>query len=105
MPEREIEFKALPIDWYIPDDMAAHYATNITSQYGEHEFIISFFEARPPIVLGTPEERRAKVGKTTSVQAVCVARVIVAPERMAGFIKALRENYDAYRHSVLGEEE
>jgi len=87
----------LPIQWNLPDGLTSHYATNIVVQRGEHEFIISFFEVIPPIALGTREERMAQLKDQESVKAECVARVIIAAEKMPGFIEALQENLGSYR--------
>jgi hypothetical protein len=86
----------LPIEWYIPDDLVSQYATNIVVQQTPHEFIISFFESYPPIVLGSPEEQREKLKSIPSVRATCVARVVVAAERMPEIVKLLRETLARY---------
>ena len=103
MAERETEGRFLPIEWYVPANMAGRYATNIVVQHVEHEFIISFFEVQPPMLLGTPEERKAQLEEAKAVRAVCVARVIVAAERMPSFLKVLQDNLETY-HSKLEEE-
>ena len=86
----------LPIEWYIPDDMASQYATNMLVQMTSHEFIISFFQLYPPPVLGSPEEQKAKLAAMASVRATCVSRVIVAAERMPEFVRVLQETLARY---------
>jgi hypothetical protein len=86
----------LPIEWYYPEDIISRYATNMVVQHTEHEFIISFFEIQPPVVLGEIEAREAQLDKIESVRANCIARVIVAPERLAEFIQVLQDNWDKY---------
>ena len=90
----------LPIAWQIPDDIVTRYATNIVVQHTEHEFIVSFFEVRPPMLLGLPEERRAALHKIEQVEARCVGRVVIAPERMQEFIDVLQENLQAYHETA-----
>jgi len=97
MDEQELEASHhLPIEWHFPGNISSQYATNMVVQHTEHEFIISFFEAYPPVVLGDPEERKALLEQIKSVPAVCVARIIVAPERLAEFIQVLQDNLDKY---------
>ena len=54
------------------------YATNITVQHTPHEFVISFYEAHPPVILGSLEEREAQLEAIDRVYAPCVARITVA---------------------------
>jgi hypothetical protein len=82
----------IPLKWVIPEDVVARVATNMVAQHSNHEFIISFFEAYPPILLGGPEGAAKTLEATKYVEARCVARVVVAPERMAEFLKVLSEN-------------
>ena len=67
------------------------YATNIIVQAGEQELYLSFFEARPPILL-SPED----VEKLESVTAEFIAQVIVTPERLAKFIEVLQQQLEAF---------
>jgi len=87
----------LPIQWNLPEGLTSRYATNIVVQRGENEFIVSFFEVIPPIALGTPEQRITQLEAVESVTAECVARVIIAADKMPGFIEALQENLGSYR--------
>lgn len=80
------------------------YATNITVQHTDHEFVISFYEARPPVVLGTPEERAEQLEAIDHVFAPCVARITVTASRMEGFVKALQDNYENYRKTICKED-
>lgn len=82
----------LPIEWCYPDDLISRYATNMVVQYTEHEYTISFFEVRPPLLLGTPEQISERLKAIDSVKATCVARVIVAADRLQDFIDALQAN-------------
>jgi hypothetical protein len=96
MAEQKAEGIYVPIEWYVPEDLVSRYANNIVVQYEEHEFIISFFEVRPPVLLGSSEEIKAKLEQVKSVRAECVARIIVAADRMPVFIEALQGNLEKY---------
>lgn len=86
--------KEFILEWNIPDDIVARYATNMIVQRSEHEFIISFFEVKPPLLLGSPEEINEKLSKIKSVQANCVAQIIVAADKMSSFVEALQKNLE-----------
>lgn len=90
------EGRVVPINWYFPENIVSRYATNLLVQHSEHEFIISFFETRPPVLLGPPEEVKARLDQIDSVRAECVARIIIAAERMPEFVQVLRDNLERY---------
>ncbi len=94
---------ALPIDWHVSDNVISRYATNLTVQHTEHEFIVSFFEITPPLLLGSAEDRKAKAEQLSSVRANCIARIIVAAERMPKFVSVLQENLAGYLGSRTAE--
>jgi hypothetical protein len=87
---------AVPIDYRVPEDFVSRYATHIVVQHLEHEFMLSFFEVRPPLLVGAPEKIREDLAHLDSVRAECVARIIVSEGELPRFIAALQENYDRY---------
>ena|SRR5947209_19481006 len=94
----------LPVEWHVSENIQSRYATNIVVQPIQHEFVISYFEAQPPIILGTSEENRAKYQELGAIRAECVARVIVAAERLPEFIEAMQTSLAAYRASKEAEQ-
>jgi hypothetical protein len=86
-PIRQIEF---PIEWHVPDSIRSQYATNMVVQHTEQEFIISFFEMQPPLLLGNLSVD--DIQSLPSIRADCVARIIVARDRMPRFVEALQTN-------------
>jgi len=88
---------AVPIEWCYPDNIISGYATNVIVQHTEHEFILSFFEVRPPILLGSSEELKEKALHIKSIKAECVARIIVSAERMPNFVRVLQDNLSKYQ--------
>jgi hypothetical protein len=97
MADAEAEGRYVPIEWQFPASLVSRYATNLVVQQGEHEFIISFFEIHLPMLLGLPEQRKATIDQLETVPAECVARLIVAAERMPEFVKVLQEQLEQYR--------
>lgn len=92
--KKSLQGKALPLDWHIPDDMPVHYATNIVVQRLENEFLVSFFEIRPPIILGSPEKIAETIDGLKLIRANCVAQIIIAENKMPEFVKALQTNLE-----------
>jgi hypothetical protein len=93
---KEIE---VPIEWYMPESLISRYATNMIVQHSEHEFIISFFDTPPPLILS--ESRIEELQKIKSIRATCVAQIIVAKDRMQGFVNAMQENLGKSRTKVV----
>jgi hypothetical protein len=92
----------IPIEWTVPDSIQSQYASAVFVQPGPYEIAISFFEARPPILTGTPEENKAKLEQLGPIQGKCVGRIIVDPDLVPNFIEALQgglEGYRAYKRS------
>jgi hypothetical protein len=92
-PEQSGEIE-LPIEWYIPDAIASTHVTNLVIQYTPSEFIVSFFEIKPPMLVGVPNKEVLESIK--SIRADCVARIIVSPDRMPGFVNALQTNLENF---------
>lgn len=82
------------IEWSSPENIISRYATNMVVQSTENEFIISFYEVRPPLLFGPPPEG---VEPPSVVRAECVARVIVSPGRMPNFVRVLQQQLERYQ--------
>jgi len=85
--EQEVK---IPIKWHTPDNMITRYATNMLVHIIENEFKISFFEIIPEIRLDPTSP------PPNEVRADCVANIIVSPEKLPSFIKALQDQYNNY---------
>lgn len=79
----------VPLRFHVPVGLSSRYAHHLVVQATDNEVTISFFELKPPIVLGTPEVQREAV--KDGITAECVARVIVARARYGDFVKALSD--------------
>ena len=94
--ERSQDGMMLPLRFHVPEDIVSRYATNLVVQHTQHEFIVSFYEAQPPLLLGTPEENRVALERLGEVRAECVARIVIAAGRMPEFVKVLQDNLATY---------
>lgn len=93
----DIQQMLVPVDYDINEDTPRGYATNLVVQHTEHEFIVSFFNIEPPLVLGTPEEKQEQLAAIENVHAKCIARITINAGRMEEFIKALNENLGVFK--------
>ena len=73
-------------------DVAPRYATNILVQRTEHEYIISFYEVTPPILIGSINKVQKKLDEMQEAPTRCVARVIVAASRMPEFVATFQKS-------------
>lgn len=85
------------IEFKIPEGLPRPFATNIVVQGGEHTVAISFFEAQPPILIGSPDQKAEQARKLQTIPAYCVATVVVAIEKLPGFIKVMQGIYDGIK--------
>ncbi len=78
----------VPLRWSIPAGVVSRYAHHMLVQASDFEVTLSFFELKPPIILGdTPLEEQREIIKD-GVLAECVARITIARARYSEFIKA-----------------
>jgi hypothetical protein len=91
--------RQVPVVFHIGDDIVSRAATNLVAQCGEHESFLSFFEANPPIIVGTPTEQAATLASVESVLAKCVARVVIPTSRLGEFIEAMRSAHEKYERT------
>jgi hypothetical protein len=95
MTQQRQEYK-IPLEHLIPEDLELKFVNNITVQQTDHEFLVGFYQVRPPLILGTLEERRAKAEQIGPVRAKCVAYIAMPPGRLKEFIAVLQDNLDKY---------
>lgn len=106
MAEHEHDSRLIvPIEWHVPANLISRYANNVVVQHGRNEFIISFFEILPPLILGSDEEKKAQLEKISSVQAECVARIILSPEQVEEIIRVLQDTLEKYQGGREEEED
>ena len=94
MTKQKEEFE-VPINWSYPEDLKTNFVTNLVVQHTDQEFILSFFETLPPLLLGEVKKEDLK-----SVNAKCVARVVVTPKRMEEFINVMQSNLNIFKQKL-----
>ena len=103
-PEKAVELQ-VPVEWYVPDYIKTYHVTDLTVQYTGNAFVASFYEVRPPLLLGSQSEVEKQAEKLTSIRKQCVTRVAIGVDRMADFIKAFQANQKRYKDKVVGKEQ
>ena len=93
MPETS-DFPNPRMEWIFPEDIITRFSNNIVIQHSESEFILSFFETRPPLLIG--EESIEKLKNVKSIPAECVARIVIPVGRMPGMVEAIQTNFEKY---------
>ena len=78
----------IPLHFLVPIGMTSRYAQHVIVQASDIDVTLSFFELKPPIVLGDSDEQKQAL--KGGITAECVARVTIARARFAEFVKAFR---------------
>ena len=96
MAEKQIISKEIPIKRIFPEALQSYFVSNMVVQHQEENFTLSFFEVWPPALVGTEEDMREQFEDFKYVEAKCIARLVVTPNKMKEFIDVLSENYKNY---------
>lgn len=79
----------MPIEWEMSNETPCRYATNMIIQTEKEEFILSFFELKPPLLLGSKEQRLEQAKKIGTIKANSIVSIIVSPERLSNWVKII----------------
>src|SRR5438067_1793094 len=78
------------VEWDRGEEVGLTAITNMTVQGGEHETVISFYQTKPPLIMGTAEEKEAILKTVKSVKAVCIAKFVISTSRLDEFAGAFK---------------
>lgn len=92
--ERDID-----LHFILPPDLPLLYVDNIQVTHTQSEFLISFMQSRPPLLMSEKEWDSVK-----SIESKCVARVILNPMKMQAFVQALNTNFRKYVQNYIQQE-
>jgi len=97
---RKAEDDAIPvtIELHIPENLATTYANHFVVQRTQNESILLFFEIKPPLLLGTPEEVQEQRKNLKSVRAICVARIAASNKFIPEIVKAIEDQQERFRN-------
>lgn len=88
------EESEIRLSFPVPPDVPTTYANEVAIQAVHTEFILSFFEVRLPVTVGT-EASSANI--PTSLEAQCVSRIVLSVERIPAIINALSQRFKAFK--------
>ena len=93
------EGKGVPIIWEVPGDLPTHYATHLVVQHTDEDFTITFFDLRPPLLMGPPEAQK-QLEAMQIVRPKALARIVVSPARMRQFIQVMQDNLKTFEEKL-----
>lgn len=97
MTEEKLVQKQLRIVRNIPDDLQSFFIDHVVVQHDQEKFILTFYELFPPLYVQEGDIDLSKFNELDSVEAKCVARIVVTPKRMEQFYKALTNNIEKFK--------
>ena len=86
----------LPMVYIGAEDAPILFANQFIIQHEQNEFILTVGQLQPPILLGSPEERKEQAKKLTYVPIKIVARFGLTRQRLAELIEVLQNNLRKY---------
>ena len=86
----------LPVIYIGAEDEPILFANQFVIQHEKNEFILTVGQLQPPILLGSPEDRKEQVKKLTYVPIMVVARFGLTRQRLAELIEVLQSNLRRY---------
>lgn len=93
---QEEDTVALPVVYLGAEDEPILFANEFVIQHNKNEFVLTVGQLQPPILLGSPEERKEQAKKLTYVPIRVVARFGLTRQRLAELIEALQSNLRNY---------
>lgn len=92
--------KSLPVRWeQDSDSVKTKYATHFTIQHSENEFFLSFYEIRPPLLLGDQKQVNEQLEKLEHLNAECVSRIAISFKKIPSLVKAIEGSYQVFLNS------
>ncbi len=87
---------AIPIVFIGAEETPIIYVNHVIAQFERDEFIVTVGQFAPPILIGTPEERREQLRLVSNVPVRVVARLAFNRDRIRQLIGVLEENVKQY---------
>jgi hypothetical protein len=86
------------LEHHVPESVITRVANHVTLQLDQDGCYLSFYEAVPPLLVGGPDEIKAKVAEIKTVRAHCVARVFLPAGRLRDFLSTFTNLVDSSSH-------
>lgn len=96
MTREEPQRRAIRLLWVDVEAKEIIFANQLLVQHVGSEFVITFGQATPPPIVGTPEEQAEMLERVEFVPVKTVARLGLTAQRMTEFVQVLQQNLSAY---------
>lgn len=93
---QEEDVVTLPVVYIGAEDEPILFANQFVIQHEKNEFVLTVGQLQPPILLGSPEERKEQAKKLTYVPIKVVARFGLNRQCLVELIEALQSNLRKY---------
>ena len=86
----------IPLTWVNVDDVPVFFANQYVCQFNQDEFILTFGQMTPPMLLGELEDRADQLEQLEYVPVKPLARVAFTYSRLVELIQVLEINREQY---------
>lgn len=83
---------SLPVKFHRNPSVPSIFSNHLVIQFDGEEFHLGFYEMKPPLVTGTPEQVKQQMEQIEFADAYCVANIVVSKGRMEAFAQTIRRN-------------
>ena len=87
----------LPLFFVGAEETPIFFANLMVVQHQDREFILTFGQYSPPLVLGSGEKALEQIKNLPYVPIKVVARIGMTAERLKEVIQVLQENYNTFQ--------
>lgn len=98
--DRPDEVANVRVDFSHGEEVVPQFATHMTVQATPMEFILSFFQANPPLLSGDEDSQRNQLAELSTIKARCLARVVFATPRVPQVISVLTSQWKIYQETI-----
>jgi hypothetical protein len=98
------EILEIPVIWVGAEDAPVTASNQFVSSFEPEQFVLTFGNATPPIIVGTDEQKQEQLKRLGYVPIRTLARFSLTPHRLEELIAILAENLENYRKMFGGDE-
>jgi hypothetical protein len=92
----ENEGRNVPLTWENVEDVPVYFSNQYVCQYNQDEFILTFGQMTPPMLLGELHDRAEQLRQIEHVPVKPLARVAFTYARLVELINVLQINREQY---------
>lgn len=96
MAEPKEEGEGVRVVWEVPSGFPSHYSTHLVVQHSEDDFTLTFWDMRPPVLIGTMEDKQKQLQALKEIRPTPVARIILSPSKMRQVSQVIQDNLKTF---------